>query len=231
MSDNRRTAAIVGSLFIVGTVAGVLSRACTSAVLGSADSLARISTNGNAVILGALFVLVMGFALAMVPAMLFPIFRRRNEALALAYVVFRGALETVTYIAAAAIWLTLVALSRESAAAGAPAAPAFQAAGVALRNAADASQLMTIFAFGTGAAFFYWLLYQSRLIPRWLPVWGFVAIAFHLATGFLQLFGVVPGSSTLQTAMNLPIFLQEMVMAVWMIARGFDSTAAVTAPA
>ncbi len=228
MSDDRRTAAIAGTLFIVGTVAGVSSVVCTNSVLGSPDYLARISENETAMTLGAFFLLVMGFALAMVPVLLFPVFRKRNEALALGYVVFRGALETVTYIVMAVLWLTLVAVSRDLAATGDPAASSIQAAGITLRGAADASQLMTIFVFGVGAVFFYWLLYRSKLLPRWLTVWGLIAIALHLATGFLQLFGVVPASSILQTAMNLPIFLQEMVMAVWMIARGFDRRAVVS---
>ena len=231
MSDHRRTAAFVGILFIVGTAAGVLSVACTSAVLSSSDYLARISANANPVKLGALFVLVMGFALAMVPVLVFPLFRKRNEALALGYVVFRGALETVTDIAMAVIWLTMVAVSSDFAAAGNPAASPFEATGVALRNAADSSRIVTVFVFGLGALFFYWLLYRSRLIPRWLPVWGFIAIALHLATGFLQLFGVAPAWSVLQIAMNFPIFLQEMVMAVWLIVRGFDRAAVAAATA
>jgi hypothetical protein len=181
--------------------------------------------------LGALFVLVMGFALAFVPVLMFPILKKRSEALALGYAVFRGALETVTDIALAVIWLTLVALGRNAAAAGSPGAASFQAAGAALRGAADASQFIAVLVFGIGAVFFYWLLFRSRLIPRWLSAWGLIAIALHLATGFLQLFDVVPSWSAVQMAMNFPIFLQEMIMAVWLIAKGFDSTSAVVAEA
>ena len=99
MNTHKKTAIIVGVLFIIGTVAGILSVVFTGSILDDPDYLIKVSANENQIIIGALFVLIMGFALAMVPVMMFPIFKKHNEALALGYVVFRGALETVTYIA------------------------------------------------------------------------------------------------------------------------------------
>ena len=52
--------------------------------------------------------LVMGLALAMVPVVMFPVFKKYNEVLALGCVVFRGALESVGYMASAAMWLPIV---------------------------------------------------------------------------------------------------------------------------
>jgi hypothetical protein len=217
---NRKTAITVGVLFIIGTVAGVLSVAFTSPILNDQDYLVKISANENPIIIGALFVLIMGFALAMVPVMMFPILKKQNEALALGYVVFRGGLETVTYIVTVISWLLLLPLSREYGKAGVLDASAFQTFGTLLREVAHLP--MTVFVFGLGAMIFYYLLYRSNLIPRWISVWGFIAIALHLATGLLIMFGLQTESSPLNTVMNLPIFLQEMVMAVWLIAKGFN---------
>lgn len=83
MNTNRKTAIIVGVLFIIGTVAGILSVVFTGAILNAPDYLMKVSANENKIIIGALFVLVMGFALAMVPVMMFPIFKKHNEALAM----------------------------------------------------------------------------------------------------------------------------------------------------
>ena len=80
MNANRRTAIIVGVLYIIGTVAGILSVVLTRPILDSPDYLARVSVNENQIIVGALFVLTMGLALAMVPVMMFPIFRKRGLA-------------------------------------------------------------------------------------------------------------------------------------------------------
>jgi len=74
----------------------VLSAVVTGPVLDGSDYLVEVTANGNQMIIGALLVLTMGLALAIVPVMMFPVFRKHNEALALGYVVFRGGLEAVT---------------------------------------------------------------------------------------------------------------------------------------
>jgi len=93
MNNYRKTAIIVGVLFIIGTVAGVLSVAA-SAPVREATYLSSIAANPNQIVVGALFVLLMGLALALVPIVLFPLLKKYNEVLAIGYVVFRGALET-----------------------------------------------------------------------------------------------------------------------------------------
>lgn len=220
MNKDRKTAIIVGVLFIIGTAAGILSVIFTSPILNAPDYLMQISANENQIVIGALFVLMMGFALAMVPVVIFPILRKHNEALALGYVVFRGGLETVTYIATVISWLLLLPLSREYIKAGIPDVVHFQVLGNVLREISHLP--MTVFVFGVGALIFYSLLYQSKLVPRWISVWGLIAIALHLTTGMLIVFGLQNEFSALNSIMNLPIFLQEMVMAVWLIAKGFN---------
>ena len=74
----------------------MLSAVVTGPVLDGSDYLVEVAANGNQMIIGALLVLTMGLALAIVPVMMFPVFRKHNEALALGYVVFRGGLEAVT---------------------------------------------------------------------------------------------------------------------------------------
>ncbi len=129
MKTNRKTAIIVGVLYIIGTVAGVLSVVISTPILNGPDFLSKVSANENQFVIAALFVLLMGLALALVPVTLFPILKKQNESLALGYVVFRGALETVTYIAMVITWFFLLILSREYVAAGAPEDSYFQTLG------------------------------------------------------------------------------------------------------
>jgi hypothetical protein len=222
MNSNKKIARLVGALFIIGTVAGVLSVVFTSPILNDPDYLLKISGNEQRITIGAIFVLIMGFALAMVPVVMFPIFKKQNESLALGYVVFRGALETVTYMVAAISTLLLIPLSQEYVQAGSLEASYFQTLGTLLQGVTHLP--MTIFVFSLGALMFYTLLYRSKLIPRWLSVWGFIAIMLQLATGFLIIFGLQTAFSNLNIIMNFPIFLQEMVMAVWLIVKGFNSS-------
>ncbi len=216
MNTDRTTAAIAGVLYIIGTVAGILSLVVTGGLLDAPDYLNVVAANASQAMLGALLVLVMGLALAMVPAMMFPILKRQNEALAIGYVVFRGGLETVTYIAAVISSLLLVPLSQAYLQAGAPEASQFQSAGMLLLKARETSSTMTEIVFPLGALMFYYVLYQARLIPRWISGWGIVAGILYLTAGLIAVFSanLVP--------LLLPMALQEMVMAVWLIARGFS---------
>ena len=227
MHSNRKTAIIVGVLFIIGDIAGVLSFLVTRGLLEGPDALTKIAANQNRLVLGALLVLVMGFALAMIPVVIYPLFKKYNKVLALGSVVFRGALETVGYMATAGTWLLLLELSREHAAAAAsPGAPHFQTLS-ALLVAAQSSITahFTSIAFCLGALMFYYLFYQSRLIPRWLSIWGLAGAILYLATPLLDMFGHGFG------ILMAPLAVAEIVLAVWLIARGLNSPAPQGTPA
>lgn len=230
MNTNRQTARIVGMLYITGTVAGILSVVATGPVRNAQDYLVSVSTNEIRLVVGALCVLTMGFALAMVPVVMFPILKRYSEALALGHVVFRGGLEAVGYLLVATSWLLLLPLSQAYGQAGASDAANFQALGTLLLKTHEIGSIMTI-AFCLGALIFYSLLYRTKLVPRWLSGWGLIAIAPYLAAGLLALFGVITPLSPTYTISQLPLALQEMILAVWLIVRGFSSSAIVSGTA
>ena len=83
MSADRRAAVWVGVLFLIGTFALVLSAVVTGAVLTGPAYLAQVAAQPNQVAVGALLVLLAGFALAMVPVVFWPIGKRYNETLAM----------------------------------------------------------------------------------------------------------------------------------------------------
>ena len=224
MNTSRKTAIIVGVLYIIGTIAGALSLVFVNPILSAPDYLLQFSANKTQVITGALFVIIMGVALVMVPVMMFPILKKQNKALALGYVVFR-ALEAVTFIAIVISWLLLITLSQEYVKAGAPDASYFQTFGTLLLEADDWINPISTIVFILGALMFYYLLYQTKLIPRFISVWGLIAATPYLAAGLLSMFGLISPMSTTQIVMVVPLALQEMVLAVWLIVKGFNSSA------
>ncbi len=226
MDASRQTARIVGALYITGTVAGILSVVLTGPVRNAQNYFVSVSANETRLVVGALCILTLGLALAMVPVMMFPILRRHNEALALGYVVFRGGLEAATYLTIATGWLLLSSLSQTYSQAGVSDASSFQALGNLLLEAKEIGSILTI-VFCLGALMFYSLLYQTALVPRWLSGWGLIAIVPYLAAGLLALFGIITTLSPTYTISQLPLALQEMVLAVWLIVRGFNSSATV----
>jgi hypothetical protein len=226
MNADKTTARTVGVLYVVGTVAGILSLVSTGPVRNAQDYLTSVPASETRLVVGALLVVMMGLALAMVPVLMFLTLRKYNEALALGYVVFRGGLEAVTYLAIATSWLLLVPLSQVYVQAGVLDASNFQALGVLLLEAKEIGSILTI-VFCLGALMLSYLLYQTKLVPRWLSGWGLIAIVPYLAAGLLAMFGIIEALSPIYATLNLPLALQEMVLAVWLIVKGFNSSATV----
>ncbi len=225
MNSNKMIARIVGVLYIIGTVAGVLSVVFTKAILDSPDYLAQIAAHETQIILGAGCILIMGLALALVPVVMFPVLKKHNQTLALGYIVFRGALETTTYIVVVMMSLLLVTLGREWTTAVTPHTSSLQTAGILLQEASDWSSVITTFVFILGAVMFYYVLYAANLIPRWISGWGLIAVMPYLLAGFLVMFGLIGHMSPIDTILRLPLGIQEMVLAVWLIAKGFSTVA------
>jgi hypothetical protein len=138
-------------------------------------------------------------------------------------------MEAVLYIAAVVSLLSLVTLSQHFAHAGAADLASLQAMGDSLRSMREHATLAAVFAFSLGAFMYYYLFFQSRLIPRWLSGWGIAASVLMLAACLLALFSdrYVTG----YVLLILPIAVQEMVLAVWLIVKGFNAPAIASRPA
>ena len=208
--SERKTATIIGVLFIIGTVMGVLSVVATNPILSAPDYLARIAAHPSQMALGALLVLAMVVALSMVPVVFYPVGRKYSEVLAMGYVVFRGALEAILAIIGVSGWLTLVALSKQPTATAGPLADFLKLGTSVLWDQVSAIP------FVLGALMFYYLLYTSRLVPRWLSVWGLLGALLYIGAPLLRMFGL-----SFDYLMG-PLALQEMVLALWLIVKGFE---------
>jgi magnesium-transporting ATPase (P-type) len=231
MNSNRRFAVAAGVLWITATVADVISRAVlVQPILGAPDYLTRISANEGQILLGALFLLVGAVAAAGIAIALYPVLRQQDEALALGSVGFR-LIEGAFYLGIVVCLLILVTVSRESANAGTPASSIYEAPAALVMAARDALSQVSVLIFGLGALMYYWVFYRSRLVPRWLSAWGLVAIISVMLSMLLVMFGLVELFSPPQLVLAFPILVQEMVMAVWLITKGFNPRAVSSAPA
>lgn len=222
MDSNRRAALSAGLLFITATVASVAGTALSGPLLGDPVDLAEVAANANKVTGGALLALIAAVASAGIAISLYPVLKRWSSGLALGSVVFRAA-EAIMYLVGVASLLSVVALSQRFTAAGGADAASLRAIGDSLLDVREQVGLMGVFAFGLGALLYYYLFYQSRLIPRWLSGWGLLAIVLTLGACVMALFSQRP--ITTYVLVMLPIAVQEMVFAVWLIARGFDPAA------
>jgi hypothetical protein len=222
METYRKNAFGMGVLYIVGTVAGVLSVVVSQSILENPTYLADTAVHANQVILGQLFIVVMGFSLALVPIFFYPVVKDRYPVLGMGYIVFRGALETMLYLATVCCTLLLIPLSRSYAAAGMPDGAGFQAVGAVLAEAGGWITQLVTFAFILGALMFYGILFQEKLIPRWISGWGLITAFPYLAAAILVIFGIFEHFSTADALLRIPLGIQEMVLAVWLIVKGFN---------
>lgn len=224
MNSDRKTAIIVGVLFIMG-FAGILSTVLVKPIIEDPNYLIKVSENENQVLIGALSELIMAFACAGIAIWLYPVLKKHNEALALGSVGFR-IVEAVLLIVFASGLPLLLVLSQEYVKAGAPDASYFQTLGTLLLSVRDwAIQVLGAIAFSLGALMYYYIFYQSELIPRWLSGWGFLGAALWLAAALLSMFGQISPFSTAMILLAIPIAVNEMVLAVWLIVKGFNSSA------
>jgi hypothetical protein len=223
MGTHRAGARITGVLFIIATAAVLLSAAFLRSLDGP-DYLTAVSENQGQVAVGVLLLFIGAFASAAIAISLYPVLHKYREGLALGAVGFR-IIEGIFYTLGAVSVLLLVSLSQEFVKTGAGDPAYFGASGTLLKAAHDWTALAGVFAFYVGGLMYYCVFYQTRLIPRWLAAWGVAGVILGMVAAILILFEAIDTMSTAQIVLNAPIGLQEMVLAVWLIAKGFNTSA------
>ncbi len=227
MATYRGNAIAAGVLFILCSAASILSIVPLGAPVGAPVDFAKLAANGNRMVLTALIEFIwaatgMGIAIA-----LYPVLRKFNPALALGSVAGR-VVENVFVLVGTLSLLVLLTVSQQAAGSAVPSS--FQALGDALVAIRDwVHGFVAMIPFGIGVFMYYVVLYRSRLVPRWLSGWGLVAAVLSTVgvvyAGFTQEFGF----TTITIVLSIPIALQEMALAVWLIAKGFSRTALASA--
>ncbi|WP_250214009.1 DUF4386 domain-containing protein [Acrocarpospora catenulata] len=212
--DRKTTARVVGALFLTATAAGVLS-AVLLGPLGNRYSPQFIADNAHRISAGALMVLIMAGVIALIPAALFPVLKEHGEAPALGYVAAR-IIEVVLLLPAAIGPLILVALGTTRSQAA-----QLDTVRVLSETYEVSGQAGSAFFFCLSALLLNYLLYRSRPVPRWIAGWALIAALPYLADACLVMFGVLSPSSAVHTILFSPLALNEMVLAAWLLTKGF----------
>jgi hypothetical protein len=233
MDSYRKTGITVGVLFIIATVASILSGFSLDSILGDPNHLISVSAHGNQMIIAVLFVLIAAISTLAIAFMLFPILRRHIESLALGYVVLR-IFENVFYVGSALSLLVMLTVSQKYV--GAVDASFYTTMGTLLLALQSWAILIgCLIFFGLGSMTLNYVLYQSNLVPRWLSAWGFIGAALAFIYGLLGIYGVGMGfdfgndilfmAASPYAILGVPIHVQEMVFAAWLIVKGFNPSA------
>lgn len=224
MIQPKRTATTVGILFIIATMAGVISVALIGSILDPQGILDNVAADDTNVVLAVLFDLVLAGAVIAIPVVMFPVLKQQSEGVARGYFAAR-LLEGMVIVLGAIVLLTLVTVSRESADV-VDGATEIGSIGAALVAARDWTDLIgTQLVFGVTALILNLSMFRSLLIPRFISIWGLIGAALAIvSTLSIMLLDLDPFSTT-SIVLLLPIAVQEMVMAIWFIVKGFNLSA------
>jgi hypothetical protein len=222
MINSKANARITGVLFILGTVPSVAAGLLWAPLVSSPDYLSTMAANSVQILLLALFdILFLGLVCAGIGISLYPVLKRHGEGLALGAMGFR-LIEGALQIVGAFVLVALLAVSQEFVKAGSPPDSFFQPVGAAIKAVRDwAANGSAVFPWCIGAFIYYTIFYRTRLVPRWLSVWGMLGLTLFLVSAFAVMFGFIGSFSTIQMLLSLPILVQELVLAVWLIVKGY----------
>ena len=225
MNSNKKAAKIVGVLFILAAVTAVIGLILYDPILNGPDYLIKGSEHANQVILGALMELILVATAIGTATTMFPFLRKYNETIALWHVCFRF-LEAVIITVGVISVLSLLTLSREFVAAGAPDTASFQASGTLLKAVHDWTFLLgPLFMLGINTMMYSYIFYKSKLVPRFIPILGMTGATLVFICALLVMFGVIQQVSVWGGILALPVAANEMILAVWLIVKGFNESA------
>ena len=227
----RKNAIVVGVLFIIATAFLFIGQAIYAPVLNVPDYLETAYPNRITATVGMLLEFACVLSIPLIPVFLYPILKKHSETLALGYVVFRF-FEAVLFVLVEINQLSLISLSQQYLAQDGAEASSLQNAGNSILAWNDWNFSFYVMIFAIGAMMLYAVLYRSKLIPRLISGWGFVSAVLILISVLLSMLEInlnLPGP-LFEIIFVLPIAVQEMVMALWFIFKGFNPDAVAAEP-
>ena len=225
MNYFRKLAISAGILFILYTSVDLLGFLFMGP-LTATNYLVSVSENAGLVGTGAFLSLIGGACASGIAISLYPVLKKFNPVLALGAVGFRIS-EGVLRFISVSVLLSIITLSQLYVKAGAPDSSYFQTLG-ALLSAVRlwvGSGVGQLLAFSIGCTLYYIIFYQTRLVPRWITVWGLVFGILGIVSTALVSTGLIAPFSTEHIVMVIPMLPQEIVLAVWLIVKGFNPSA------
>ena len=213
------TARIVGAIYLGGMVVGMTGNIMIQSLMTTPDHLTTVAANSMMLAIGALLILLAGVWDAAHGILMFPILKQHGERLAVGYLGYR--IVDAAFIGLWVLFLLLqIPLGREYMNAGASDTSYFQTLSAISVQASLYSYQIAMFFVGLASLTLCYTFFRAKLVPGWLAVWGLVGYAIHFAgagaeiLGFnVGLFPVIPGG------------LWELFIGVWLIAKGFNTSA------
>ncbi len=221
----KKSELIIGVLFILAAVTAIIGLNLYNPILKGPDYLIKGPEYTNQVIMGALMELILVVSAVGTSTTMFPILRIYNETIALWHVCFRF-LEAVIITVGIISVLSLLTLSQQLATIASPNIASFEASGIVLKAIHDWTFLLgPNFMLGINTMMYSYILYKSKLVPQFIPILGMTGSTLVFLAALLEMFGVINQISIWGAILSLPVAANEMILALWLIVKGFNPSA------
>ncbi len=222
MTQNRRASILTGVFLIIATAMGIVAVGMLGPLLGSENYLVLMAENANSVRIALFADYIMAGCVIAVAVVIFPVLKAENETLAMGYLAART-VEGAALALAGVAWLALVNVGGEFVAQGPLEGGYLQSMGDLLSDVSTiVFGLGAEIAFSISALILNYVFFRANLVPRFISIWGFVAGLLMLILGAMKVLGLPV--LAIEIAFTVPIALNEMVLAVWLIAKGFNAS-------
>jgi hypothetical protein len=219
MDPYRTTAKIVGTIYLAGFVAGIAGNTLIQTVLGTPNHLSTVSTHSMTLAIGAVLWLMAVAGDVAHGVFMFPILKRHNKGIAVGYLASR--IVDAVFIAVMVLFILLqIPLGREYLKAAGAETDHLQALSTVFVQAGQYAYDIAMGTLGIAGVMLCYAFYRTRLIPRWIAVWGLVGYPI-IAIGMVS---EIMGSG-LGLVSSIPGGLWEVFVGMWLIVKGFNSSA------
>lgn len=222
MNTYRKTAIVVGVIYLAGFVVGIVGNGLIQSILAAPDHLSKVSANSMMLAIGAILWLMAVAGDAAHGVLMFPVLKQHSERIALGYLASR--IIDATFIAVYILFILLqIPLGSAYLKAVVPNTFYLQTLSTLFVQANLYAYDFGMIALGLAGLLLNYMLYRAKLVPRWLAIWGLLGYAII----FCGMLSAVMGSG-LGLLSSIPGGLWEVVMGMWLIAKGFNASAFVS---
>lgn len=217
MNNDQKIVKWVGALFLVQLIAAAISYSVIlEPLLSGPGFLSALAAHPIRVKISILLDLLCGTAITAIAVLLYPILKRYNRRIALWYVALR-VLEFAAIFFTVVFLLTLLSTGKLSLETGTHEATNLDEIGVAFRASWGWTKDMSLIAYCLGSGPFYYLLFASGMLPRFISLWGVAAVILLFAEVLSTIFG-----KPMNMLLMMPMGLFEIFLGVWLMIKGFD---------
>ncbi len=218
----RKTASVVGAVYLAGFVVGIVGNIMIKSILDAPNHLSIISASSMTVAIGAILWLLAVIGDAGHGVLMFPVLKQHSERMAIGYLAFR--IVDAIFIAVMVLFMLIqIPLGSEYLKTATADASSLQALSAVSAQASQYAYEIGMSALGVSGLILCYTLYKAKLVPGWLAIWGLVGYA----TILVGMLSAVMGSG-LGDLSSIPGGLWEVFIGVWLIVKGFSSSAVVS---